>query len=64
MFPRDMYSLEVEIVSQGTEGKVSNQVTNPVDFGELITSTTPKLSEWNLMRLDVHLCPHKCRQQQ
>ena len=28
-----MYSLEVEIVSQGTEGKVPNQVHNPGDFG-------------------------------
>ena len=28
-----MYSLEVEIVSQGTEGKVRNQVHNPGDFG-------------------------------
>ena len=32
MFPRDMYSLEVEIVSQGTEGKVPNQVHNPGNF--------------------------------
>ena len=61
MFPRDMYSLEVEIVSQGTEGKIPNQVHNlaTLDFRELITSTTPKLSQWNLMRLDVHLCPQK-----
>ena len=28
-----MYSLEVEIVSQGTEGKVPNQVHIPGDFG-------------------------------
>ena len=55
-----MYSLEVEIVSQGTEGKVPNQVTYPEDFGELVTSTTPKLSPWNLMRLDVHLWDPNC----
>ena len=33
MFPRDMYSLEVEITSQSTEGKVPNQLHNPGNFG-------------------------------
>ena len=30
---QDMYSLEVEIVSQSTEGKAPNQVHHPGDFG-------------------------------
>ena len=39
--------------------ELADETLGTLDFRELITPTTPKLSQWNLMRLDVHLCPHK-----
>lgn len=56
-FPRDMYSLEVEIVCQSTEGKVPNQVHNPGDF-RLSRIYYLYHAYIATMELDANGCPH------